>query len=88
MEVLIENFQNAQLQKEEEKLCEYAIQLTKNPGESQDGVMIGKLKEAGFTDRVILDASLVVAYFNFVNRLVLGLGIELEADSGEGYNYD
>lgn len=29
-------------------------------------------------ERVLLDAALTVAYFSFVNRLVLRLGVELE----------
>jgi alkylhydroperoxidase family enzyme len=34
----------------------------------------------GFDDRAILDAALTVAYFSFVNRLVLLLGVEVEKD--------
>jgi len=33
-------------------------------------------------------ANLVIAYFNFVNRVVIGLGVELEEDGGKGYEYD
>jgi hypothetical protein len=29
----------------------------------------------------------VVSYFNFVNRMVLALGVELEKDAG-GYRYE
>jgi alkylhydroperoxidase family enzyme len=36
------------------------------------------LKSHGLTDRIILDATLVVAYFNFVNRMVLGLGVNVD----------
>ncbi len=46
------------------------------------------LKKAGLADRAILDAVLVISYFNFVNRIALGLGLELEPDSGSGYDYD
>ncbi|MBK5192462.1 MAG: peroxidase, partial [Flavobacteriaceae bacterium] len=35
----------------------------------------------------ILDATLVVSYFNFVNRMVLTLGVEIETDEGENYKY-
>jgi hypothetical protein len=31
---------------------------------------------------------MIIAYFNFVNRIVLGLGVELEEDRGRGYRYD
>ena len=38
------------------------------------------LRSVGFDDKAILDAALTVAYFSFVNRLVLVLGVELERD--------
>ncbi len=37
-----------------------------------------RLREAGLTDEAIHDAASIVAYFNFVNRIALGLGVELE----------
>lgn len=40
---------------------------------------IDNLKEVGLDDRAIHDLNQVVAYFNYVNRGVDGLGIELEA---------
>lgn len=39
-----------------------------------------RLRELGLSDRALLDANLVASYFNFVNRLVLGLGVHLEED--------
>ncbi len=39
-----------------------------------------KLRALGFDDRAILDAALTVAYFSFVNRLALLLGVSLEGD--------
>lgn len=44
---------------------------------------ITSLKDAGFDDRAILDATLTMGYFNFVNRLVLSLGVHLEDDFEE-----
>lgn len=41
---------------------------------------VDELRASGFDDRAILDATLTVAYFSFVNRLVLLLGVEVEAD--------
>lgn len=32
----------------------------------------------GLSDRDIVDANQVVAYFNYVNRVAKGLGVELE----------
>lgn len=39
---------------------------------------VHELRAAGFDDRAILDATLTIAYFSFVNRIVLLLGVELE----------
>ncbi len=40
------------------------------------------LRGAGLSDAAIHDAAAVTAYFNFVNRLALGLGVELEPGFG------
>lgn len=67
-------------------LCELAWQLTRIPSVTTETI-ISKLKEFGLEDRGILDATLVISYFNFVNRMVLGLGVHLEKDKGTGYKY-
>lgn len=67
-------------------LCELAWNLTRIPSVTTENC-INKLKALGVEDRAILDANLVIAYFNFVNRLVLGLGVQLETDNGGGYKY-
>lgn len=68
-------------------ISQFARQLTLNPSAQLIESKIRKLKSLGFNDRAILDMNLVISYFNFVNRMVLGLGAELEQDSGEGYKY-
>lgn len=40
---------------------------------------VGALRSAGLSDAEILDVCQVAAYYNFVNRLADGLGVELEA---------
>lgn len=67
-------------------LCELTWQLTRIPSVTTEAI-ISKLKELGLEDRGILDATLVISYFNFVNRMVLGLGVHLEKDRGTGYKY-
>lgn len=44
---------------------------------------VESLHRVGFSDRGVLEAVEVTAYFAFVNRLVDGLGVSLEPDSGE-----
>ncbi len=41
---------------------------------------VQSLRSFGFEDKDILDAALTVAYFSFVNRLVLVLGVNVEED--------
>ena len=41
-----------------------------------------ELRVVGLDDNDILDLTLVIGYFNFVNRLALGLGVEL-SDTGK-----
>ncbi|MDQ3954310.1 MAG: hypothetical protein M3285_02010 [Actinomycetota bacterium] len=36
------------------------------------------LRNAGFDDRAIVDANQAMSYFNYVNRVADGLGVELE----------
>jgi uncharacterized protein YciW len=38
------------------------------------------LKAAGFSDSEILEINQVVSYFNYANRTVLGLGVNLDGD--------
>ncbi|MBO3700451.1 peroxidase-related enzyme [Roseivirga sp. E12] len=82
------DYKSVELSEVDAILCGYAFNLTVNPGRVKEEDFVGPLKALGLEERAILDASLVVAYFNFVNRLVLGLGVALEEDRGEGYKYD
>ena len=81
------DFRQVDLSEEEIALCAYAQELTLHPEKANDSIMIQGLKNAGFSDRAILDATLVISYFNFVNRIVQALGVELEEDPG-GYKYE
>ena len=55
----------------------FAVKLTKTPGAMTDAD-VDTLRAAGFSDRDILDIVEVVGYYNYVNRIADGLGIELE----------
>ncbi|MBI2391219.1 MAG: peroxidase [Deltaproteobacteria bacterium] len=61
-------------------MIDFAIALTKSPSD-RSGERVEQLRAAGLDDRAILDVTQVVAYFNFVNRMAEGLGVELEADA-------
>ena len=58
-------------------MLDYALKLTREPGRvtSED---VERLRLHGFTDAAVLDICQVTAYYNYVNRLADGLGVELE----------
>ena len=60
-------------------LCAYAIKLTVTPWEmSADD--LEPLRRLSLSERDIVDANQVAAYYNYVNRVADGLGVELEPD--------
>ena len=64
-------------------MLQYAEKLTHSPASvSEDDIRV--LREDGFSDRAILEINLAAAYMNFVNRVALGLGVQLER-SGEEF---
>ena len=58
-------------------MVHYARMLTRDPGSIERGD-IDRLRELGFGERAVLDICQVVSYYNYVNRLADGLGVELE----------
>ena len=58
-------------------MLDYAVRLTRDPGAIQEAD-VEALRSAGFDDTGILDICQVTAYYNYVNRLADGLGVELE----------
>jgi len=84
---LISNWETAPLSERERYLAQLASDLTANLAAFENTERMLQFKNKGFSDLELLDASLVIAYFNFVNRLVLATGIGLETDGGAGYRY-
>ena len=60
-------------------LAAYAEKLTFHPSKMTEADL-GPLREAGLTDRDILDAVEVIGYFNYINRVADALGIDLEPE--------
>lgn len=57
----------------------YARQLTLEAGKADPSWLDG-MKDAGLDDGEILEINQVVSYFNYVNRVVVGLGVTTEGD--------
>ena len=60
-------------------MLDYALLLTRRPREVQQE-HVEALRAAGLTDAEIHRVAAVAAYFNFVNRIAEGLGVELDHD--------
>ncbi len=58
-------------------LCDYAVKLTLAPGKV-GAADLGPLREAGFDDDALTIAVQVVGYFNYINRIADGLGVDAE----------
>jgi len=83
---LIRQPDSANLSEVDVLLCQFARDITTTP-ELATQQKIDLLKVKGLTDRAILDATLIIAYFNFVNRIALGLGLAINEEEITGYNY-
>jgi uncharacterized protein YciW len=66
----------------------YAKKLTLEPSEMRK-TDLAAMRTLGMSDEAILDLDQVVAYFAYVNRTVLGLGVSVDGEKlglhpGEG----
>ena len=58
-------------------MLDYAVKLTRSP-DAVGASDVDALRLVGMTDGEILDVCQITAYYNYVNRLADGLGVELE----------
>jgi uncharacterized peroxidase-related enzyme len=74
------------LSERERELLRYAEGLTVTPSAIEEAD-IARLRAVGLSDPEILNLNAVVSYFNFVNRLAEGLGVEVTDEEMSGYRY-
>jgi len=67
------------------RLLTHAESLTRTPNRMTEPD-VDSLREAGLSDRDILDLTLVIGYFNFVNRVATGLGVHPTDEDVTGYH--
>lgn len=72
-----EDYRQAGLSPKDVAMLDYAVKLTCDPGTMEEAD-VEALREAGWTDREILDICLVTAWRNFISRVGNGLGVELD----------
>ena len=76
MEQVKDDWRRMALSEAEYAMLEFAEKLTLTPSAMREDD-VRKLRDAGWTDRDILDIVQVCAYFNFRVRVVDGLGLEV-----------
>ena len=71
------NLRPAELEPKLAALAGYALALTREPQSMTEG-HLKPLRDRGYSDEAILWAAEITGYFNYVNRIADGLGVELE----------
>ena len=81
-EFIQNDWRQADLTPAECAMLEYSEKLTLSPA-MMDQQDIQRLRDAGWTDRDVLDIASVCAYFNYRVRIVDGLGLEVSDQTAE-----
>ncbi|MGI9517586.1 MAG: hypothetical protein ACR2NP_11090 [Pirellulaceae bacterium] len=76
-EQLVFDHRQADLDGPSMALCDYAVKLSLRPGDMTE-TDIEQLRKLGWTDEQISMATQVISYFNYINRVADGLGVDDE----------
>ena len=71
------DWRSAPLSKTDMALCAFAAKLTHTPSQMSPSDL-DTLRSHGLDDRAIHDATQVISYFNYINRIADALGVEPE----------
>ncbi|MAB79116.1 MAG: peroxidase [Planctomycetes bacterium] len=74
---IVEDFETAGLDGRRLAMLRYARKLTLSPSK-MERTDVQALRDAGFKDEEVLGMAEVVAYYAYANRIVDGLGVDLE----------
>lgn len=78
-EAIAADFRTVSFTARERAIVDYSVKLTTTPQEMVEADVTA-LRDAGLSDAEILDVCQIAAYYNYVNRIADGLGVELEPD--------
>lgn len=82
MAQLAVDYTAAALPARQRAMLDYAAKLTREPWSMREAD-VAALREAGFSDRDILDVNQVAAYYAYANRVADGLGIGVDSYVGK-----
>lgn len=83
---LAQDYREVELGPRLRAMLDYAALLTRDPGEGSEE-QVQAMRAEGLSDQEILDVNLITGYFNFVNRIAEGLGVEFTEEEVAGYRY-
>ena len=75
---MVSDFRFLDLPDKKARMLSYALKLTTSPNQVEESD-IQELRDVGYSERDILDMNLIASYFNFLNRIALGLGVAATA---------
>jgi uncharacterized peroxidase-related enzyme len=81
-----EDFRKVDLTEKQNAMLEFSEKLTLYPGEMKEDD-VKNLRKIGFSEKEILSITLITNYFNFVNRVANGLGVDFSEEETKGYKY-
>ena len=78
MDEVAENWKDSSLSEQQKAICYLAEKLTKSPGKINVDD-INKIKNFGYNDKEISEIVQIISYFNYINRVADGLGLDPES---------
>jgi uncharacterized peroxidase-related enzyme len=79
LSAIASDWRTAQLATVDAALCEFADKLTHAPSSMREPDIVA-LRSVGLDDRAIHDATQVIAYFNYINRIADALHVDPEPE--------
>lgn len=73
------DYRDASLSERQRAILDYAFKLTRTPADMNQAD-VDELLRRGLDDRAVHDLAQACAYFNYINRIADGLGVDLEAE--------
>ncbi len=79
VEAIRSDYRTAELDDATRAVLDFVVKLTRMPGDMEPSDL-DALRQHGLSDLAIHDIVQVAAYFNYINRIADGLGVDLEPE--------
>ncbi len=79
VEAIKSDYRTAELDESTRAVLDFVVKLTRTPGEMKPSDL-DALRQHGLGELAIHDVVQVAAYFNYINRIADGLGVDLEPE--------